>query len=290
MATSDEVHRYATLKARQEGPTDVLGDARRYKNKVAEFTDEISAVIDRIPNNQKNYKARAYTDKPKNESERAYTLKNLGLSGGLIIGIMTLAINLTGPLKLVLSGKLQEGAKSAANHPWAIAGAAVVAGTAGILKKTDRPISEAIMPGSGYGDKLGKLVREGVSREAISYLKNEKFFYAIQDDFESSTDPEALRGLALRDAFPKVYANLESRGLSPKPHQEASMVNDFVNLCLSLREWNYWSYSSCYNFAAYSDEKYLKIVLAGALRRKDDAEEKEAGKGASAEKPEAGTT
>ncbi|MDP4008796.1 MAG: hypothetical protein Q8P68_06440 [Candidatus Peregrinibacteria bacterium] len=273
MVTSNEVDLYVQLKARQDDESsDVIGDARRYKAKVTEVVEEISAVIDSLPANQKNYKTKPYTDKPKNASERAYTLKNLGLAGGLGVGIMTLVINTSGALReLIIKRDPQAALEHIINHPWAWVAAGTIAGTTRGLTQTDRPIGEIISPGKGQ--RLGELINQGVSREGIVHLKNENLFYAVQNDFESSKDPEGMRNLSLEVAFPQAYANLKSRGLLPKPHQEAGMVNDFVNLSLSLRKWDYWkSYGAYYRFATYCEKKYMKKVGSEALRRKDEAD------------------
>lgn len=266
MVTEEEVEKYAAKMS--EGYSDPTGVRQLYLADVQQVMADIDATIRALDADQKTYSYKRVVH-PRNEMERKYTIQNALMFGGLGVGIMTFLINSGGALrKLIVKGDPAGAWEHIANHPYVPLSALAITLSGRALSQMDRPLIEAVVPGKRA--RLGELINDGVSRSAIVHLKNEDLFYAMQDDFESRTDYEEMRGKPLQEAMPKVYANLESRGLLPLPHEEADMVEDFINLYVSLRGWNYWSYGSYYKFATYCEKKYEKVRRAEALRLQDE--------------------
>lgn len=273
MATKEEVDQYVAKMA--EGYADPVGAQGLYKADVEEVMSDLDALIAQLPADEKTYSYKR-ADHPKNEMERIYTIQNAALAGGLGVGVMTLIINSAGAFRHLLRGDPDKAWEHIANHPYVPISLLGITGFGRALDKVDRPRSEIVM--TGERGRLGELINAGVSLQSIQHLKNEDLFYALQNDFESGSDYEEMRGKPMSEAMPQVYANLESRGLLPKQHQEADMVEDFINFYLLLRKWNYWSYRSYYNFGTYCEKEYAKVRKSEAMRLADGkAERSEAG-------------
>lgn len=270
MVTEEEVEKYAAKMA--EGYTNPTGVRQLYLADVEQVMSDIDATIRALDADQKTYGYKRVVH-PRNEMERKYTIQNAALAGGLGVGIMTLLINSAGAFRKLLVDRDPAAAwEHIATHPYAPLSVLAIAGFGRKLSQVDRPLPEVVI--TGERARLGELINDGVSRSAIVHLKNEDLFYAMQDDFENRIDYEEMRGKSLQEAMPKVYANLESRGLLPQPHEEADMVEDFINLYVSLRGWNYWSYGSYFDFASYCEKKYEKVRRAEALRLADEQTER----------------
>ena len=269
MVTREEVQSYANLVS--EGSYNPAGEAAEIMAEVDLIESDIDRLIAQMPPEQKNYTTTHY-DKPQSKMDRQYTVQNALKVSVLFVGIMTLIINTSGAARELLVERDPKAAiDHIMSHPYGPLSAVAIALTKRALDNNDRPASEILM--TGERGRLRELIDAGVSRETIVSMKNQEAFIALSHDFESAKDVEDLRDMSFEDAFPKLSENLKSRGLTPSQHRKEEIKNEYIDLYLHLREWDYWSDDAAFKFADYCGKKYHKVALTEAYRISDELEE-----------------